>query len=661
MNRIIAIALLLFSCITPAANCQDAANLSKSTIQLINRSVFEVVTPKIPDPGIKYNKPLDPSHLPFSQRNDNYLSIGTAFSIAGNHFISAAHVFDLQTTSVHKDFAIRDQNRRVRKITRILRYSKYRDLVEFEIENVDKGAPFLTLSESTSVADTVYSVGNALGEGISFRNGQIASYTSEPIRGFWKFIRFSAPASPGNSGGPLLNTKGQVVGVITMKNSTENLNYAIPIRELKALSNKQAEFESLKVALPKGDREVSSDWRFVYPLPSPLKNLAEAAQQSLIAFYTSLGRKYKAELERLDYNNPLFVNYLRTQTGSGSYISRVVQASSDAPFKLEPIFLPTNAPIANGGKFFLGSWKNETAWLQYFRPKNISLRMLYSNPGLYMDEALKTYEFYRVYGSDKLRITSLGKPSRMSRWEDRIGRTWLSATWDLNYQDAFIESNCLMVPAGLTCFIREALNATIVGGRELAHNFADMSILAYTGTIDQWREYLNLPIYLIGPSLRHATIEIDATASYVLNLGDLSIKFTNGEISGSSELAVGGAYSRTVKSSEDICIIELRSVAAAHVDLLLEVAYSPSPNSGRAAQESWLNMARGVAPFNEVPQLSGELLISSTVIQKTGREPASSGFDRPIFKTHCRVKKDSITPTQLVKQCRALKDSIALK
>ncbi|HPY53987.1 MAG TPA: hypothetical protein PK505_08365, partial [Treponemataceae bacterium] len=55
----------------------------------------------------------------------------------------------------------------------------------------------------------VFSVGNALGDGIVIRNGVYTSTTYEDQNGEWKWIRFSAAASPGNSGGPLLQVKGR--------------------------------------------------------------------------------------------------------------------------------------------------------------------------------------------------------------------------------------------------------------------------------------------------------------------------------------------------------------------------------------------------------------------------------------------------------------------
>lgn len=48
---------------------------------------------------------------------------------------------------------------------------------------------------------------------MNFRDGIYTSDTSEDRNGEWRWIRFSAVASPGNSGGPLLDKDGKVAGI----------------------------------------------------------------------------------------------------------------------------------------------------------------------------------------------------------------------------------------------------------------------------------------------------------------------------------------------------------------------------------------------------------------------------------------------------------------
>jgi tetratricopeptide (TPR) repeat protein len=51
------------------------------------------------------------------------------------------------------------------------------------------------------------------------------------------YIGFDAVANPGNSGGPLMNEKGEVMGITVLKLDGEGLNFAIPAEKLKFLFN----------------------------------------------------------------------------------------------------------------------------------------------------------------------------------------------------------------------------------------------------------------------------------------------------------------------------------------------------------------------------------------------------------------------------------------
>lgn len=93
---------------------------------------------------------------------------------------------------------------------------------------------------SLRVGDEVFAVGNPLGLVASLSTGVVSGVDrqstphgrEDPIRGL---IQFDAAVNPGNSGGPLLNRGGQVVGiVIGLMNPTEQdvfigIGFAVPI------------------------------------------------------------------------------------------------------------------------------------------------------------------------------------------------------------------------------------------------------------------------------------------------------------------------------------------------------------------------------------------------------------------------------------------------
>lgn len=79
--------------------------------------------------------------------------------------------------------------------------------------------------DQPAVGDPVLVVGAPLGLGGSVSNGIVSAYRNG-------YIQFSAPIAPGNSGGPVVNLRGQVVGVARSKlvaEGAEGLSFAIPI------------------------------------------------------------------------------------------------------------------------------------------------------------------------------------------------------------------------------------------------------------------------------------------------------------------------------------------------------------------------------------------------------------------------------------------------
>ena len=92
-------------------------------------------------------------------------------------------------------------------------------------------------SESVAVGEKIYVSGNPLGvlEG-TFSDGMISAIRGQ---GAEKLLQVTAPISVGNSGGPVLNTRGEVIGVLkgTIP-AGQNLNFAIPSIYLKALVEK---------------------------------------------------------------------------------------------------------------------------------------------------------------------------------------------------------------------------------------------------------------------------------------------------------------------------------------------------------------------------------------------------------------------------------------
>lgn len=84
-------------------------------------------------------------------------------------------------------------------------------------------------SNDVKIGEKVIAVGNPLGLSFSVTEGIISAKDRVIKSGAAGLIQIDAPVNPGNSGGPLLNTDGEVVGIVNAKlQGYEGLGFAIP-------------------------------------------------------------------------------------------------------------------------------------------------------------------------------------------------------------------------------------------------------------------------------------------------------------------------------------------------------------------------------------------------------------------------------------------------
>ena len=104
-------------------------------------------------------------------------------------------------------------------------------------------------SDEMSVGDTVYAVGNPLGElQFTMTTGHVSALdrtiTTDEGSVPMNMFQIDAAVNSGNSGGPVYNDAGQVIGIVTAKYSStgvEGLGFAIPINDAVNLANELME------------------------------------------------------------------------------------------------------------------------------------------------------------------------------------------------------------------------------------------------------------------------------------------------------------------------------------------------------------------------------------------------------------------------------------
>ncbi|MBI5531372.1 MAG: trypsin-like peptidase domain-containing protein [Deltaproteobacteria bacterium] len=98
-------------------------------------------------------------------------------------------------------------------------------------------------SDAIEVGDWVVAIGNPFGLSHTVSAGILSAKgrTRQDVQGldpsgYFNFLQTTAPINQGNSGGPLLNLKGEVVGINTaIRANANNIGFAIPINMVKQL------------------------------------------------------------------------------------------------------------------------------------------------------------------------------------------------------------------------------------------------------------------------------------------------------------------------------------------------------------------------------------------------------------------------------------------
>lgn len=127
----------------------------------------------------------------------------------------------------------------------------YTDLAVLKIEKNGLTPAVLGDSNNVRVGEVVMAVGNPLGMDYSVTSGIVSAIDREVESDGTTFtaIQTDAAINSGNSGGALVNTKGEVIGINTLKfagTGVEGIGFAIPISSTTSIINQLIEFKTVK-------------------------------------------------------------------------------------------------------------------------------------------------------------------------------------------------------------------------------------------------------------------------------------------------------------------------------------------------------------------------------------------------------------------------------
>jgi len=156
--------------------------------------------------------------------------VGSAvLALADNVAVTTWHVVD-DARSVWAVFA---DGQRVR-VLGCIDHDNWNDLALLKLEKTMPHRRATLCREMQPVAARAYVIGAPKGYDFSISDGLISQIRS--VDGFLQY-QLSCPISPGNSGSPILNQCGEVIGLAAWtKADAQNVSFAIPAQQLGRLS-----------------------------------------------------------------------------------------------------------------------------------------------------------------------------------------------------------------------------------------------------------------------------------------------------------------------------------------------------------------------------------------------------------------------------------------
>ena len=148
-------------------------------------------------------------------------SLGSGFAIGENCIVTNAHVIE----NVHSITLTSYEGNKY--TASLLGIDEDKDIAVLIIK--DASFPYLKMANLSTVkiGDDIYAIGAPKGMAYTLTKGTIS--TKERIVENESFIQIDAAINEGNSGGPLLNDAGEVLGMNTMKmTDSEGIGLAIP-------------------------------------------------------------------------------------------------------------------------------------------------------------------------------------------------------------------------------------------------------------------------------------------------------------------------------------------------------------------------------------------------------------------------------------------------
>jgi hypothetical protein len=589
--------------VSRAETGQGAAGISEEAIRLAGSAVFEVVVEKAREDPAVYERELNWDLVPYVIRTDKYYSIGTAFAISETELITAFHVINLgERSMVYDRYYIRDAQGEVFEVDEIAGGSNERDFLIFTVKG--RTFPdFFRMEKNFGTGNSVYSIGNALGEGIVIRNGLILGTVPEMEAGRWNLLKSSADGNPGNSGGPLVLPDGRVVGLIT--GLRDNILYSVPAEEILGFDRQNLPY---RTKLLYGHLILSNTLNRNFETSVPLPGNYRAIQERITRVYAG---EYGATMSRLFEEAPEYLTGQDSAWLLNSSLSSVFPQldfvdPNDNNWKLSG--LETRAYNLPGDGQIIQATVSDYHFYKINKPAPASLAKINTDPRYILDLILQNVRSERtLWGSDKYRILSFGEPGSVSSYTDSLGRNWISAWWLIGYDDKVLIMYILPLPNGPVLVTTTQPSARKDIYEWDLRKICDHLYAAYSASFDGWQEFIAERSYI--PDFLE-----DLRFDWRQDSRSFSLRFRGTAIdadsqvfdwTGASELFLAPSWYKPREAVEfGVRKVIFNRDLRGKDFITLYQNIRPDPKLGTQSAEFWNDLVEAKYPFDEKPAIS---------------------------------------------------------
>jgi len=281
-----------------------------------------------------------------------------------------------------------------------------------------------------------------------------------------------------------------VLGVVLRKSQNENLNFALPISEVLKASTSKAEVRMKAVfRLDITDRTLRGKLEETLDLPMGYMAFGRALQERLNSFALSLSDRFKATYKDDMFPQAAGAQALLYRSNVTADYPRMLVKQRDGTWDGVVPSERREADIGKNGKLVFGKLGN-FIYLRMVAPDDVSVAQLRKDSKLFMDLMLRGLYFNRSFGSEKVRITSLGAAKEEGVHVDAYQRKWQVRRWTIEHSDEKVISYAVPQPDGFAII----LNASDESASEMYEadlkTLTDFALVSYYGTLKQWQDFL---------------------------------------------------------------------------------------------------------------------------------------------------------------------------